>query len=360
MIMVLRNLLYLSIAFFFFSCGEQTKEAPYLKVQGKTMGTTYNVTYQYAKSRDFKPALDSLLKDINAGVSTYIPSSVISRFNQSEEGFFALPKELSLLNPEGYSQLPEGHFLSNLVKSSEVYQLSKGAFDPTVMPLVNYWGFGYTPKRKVTDVDSVVIDSLVAFVGLEKLRWNTEKKLGVLKTAKGIQLDFSAIAKGYAVDGLGIFLESKGINNYLAEIGGEVVAKGLNSRGEAWRLGISTPREGAAVEDFQAIVQLKNQGMATSGNYRNYYEVDGQKYSHSINPSTGYPERSNLLSATVIAPDCMTADAWATAFMVMGFEKASKLVNQLSNIEAYFIISDEEGSLIAKPTEGIKSFITEN
>lgn len=313
------------------------------KLHGKTMGTTYSITYQDSLEQDFQGAIDSLLKAINQEVSTYIKDSKISIFNSSSE--LVLEQNST-------------HFIRNFERAKQIYTQSNGWFNPTVMPLVNYWGFGYTEKRAVADVDSAVVDSLVQLVVFDSVRLiQNEKNWLVQKTNPAIQLDFSAIAKGDAVDVVGLFLEQKGIVSYVVEIGGEVRARGKTLKGYAWRAGINVPSEDAATNSLQAALELDNRSLATSGNYRNFHEINGQKYAHTINPQTGYPEKNRLLSASVVAPDCATADAFATAFMAMGLDKAWELVNELPEIEAYFIYSDETGDFQTKYTEGLAAFL---
>ncbi len=308
----------------------------YARIEGRTMGTTYHITYENSDMPHLKPEVEQLLKVINQDVSTYIPTAVISKFNQSKTGI----------------ELPAGsanHFKINFLKAKEIYELSGGYFDPTVMPLVNYWGFGYTPKKPVEKIDSSRVDSLMAFVGMQKvlLRKRADADF-LLKEKPGVQLDFSALAKGYAVDEIGRLLKKKGIKNYLVEIGGELRAKGKNAKEKWWTVGINVPKETADVSDVQSVLELKNKSVATSGNYRNFYEVNGVKYSHTINPKTGFPERSNLLSVTVVADDCMTADALATTFMVMGLRKGEEWAKKLLDTTVYFIYNDENGQLKMK------------
>lgn len=321
-------------------------------LDGKTMGTYYRVTYLSDKQFDLQGSIDSLLKVINLEVSTYIDHSTISRFNKSA-------KAVSLsYNPitKGNGGYENKHFLANFVKAREIYNKSKQFFDPTVMPLVNYWGFGYTEKKPVTAVDSIKIDSLIQLVGLDKVSMIRSDAGGnVLKLKEGVQLDFSAIAKGYAVDEVGNLLVKNGISDFLVDIGGEVLAKGSSPRGDEWVVGINKPKEGAATNDVQTVVPIQNRAIATSGNYRNFYEVDGVKYSHTINPRTGFPERNTLLSASVFADDCTTADAFATAFMVMGKDRALQLATADPTIDAYLIYSDENGEMKFAYTEGVKS-----
>ena len=313
----------------------------YLKVNGKTMGTYYSVSYNDSEKRNLKKPIDSLLEVINMDVSTYIDVSLISQFNKRSGS-----KEAIIIE--------DNHFAQNLRKSRVVYQETEGAFDPTVMQLVNYWGFGYSPKRAVEEVDSIRIDSIMDYVGFTKLRIKEieNRKLSIIKPLTGIQLDFSALAKGYGVDALGHLLEQYGISDYLVDIGGEMVARGKNAGNGWWQVGVRTPKKG--VSDIESIISLENQALATSGNYENFYEVNGRKYGHTINPKSGYPEISSLLSATVLTSDCMTADAYATAFMVMGLDRAFELASETSGLEACFIYGTENGELGVMYTEGLK------
>lgn len=328
--------------FLLLACQPQPKETkrdtfvPYQKIQGQTMGTiVYNVTY--AGRANHKADVDSLLQEINNEVSTYVPTASISRFNQSKDGI-----EMENIN--------QRHFLKNISIAKQVATETSHAFDPTVMPLVNYWGFGYTGKEAVTAVDRAKIDSLLQYVGIKKISIGKKK---ISKKSAGVQLDFSASAKGYAIDEVGRLLEQKGVFDYMIEIGGEVRTRGKNQEGNLWRMGINTPKEGAKTSDLFAAIQLDDQSIATSGNYRNYYTVAGVTYSHTINPTTGLPERTNLLSASIITKDCAYADAYATACMVMGLEKAKTWVNVMENVEAYFIYSDKNNELQTYATEGI-------
>jgi thiamine biosynthesis lipoprotein len=323
----------------------ETETISYLKIQGETMGTTYSLTYSSAIN--YKSAIDSLLIDINSQVNTYDSTSLISKFNREES--------LEL----GWELAP--HFKLNYLTAAGIYKTTDGYFDPTVMPLVYYWGFG---KRKIAveQSDEAKIKRLLATTGFDKTRMGESKNGNtyIYKTnSPETQLDFSAIAKGYGVDAVAKLLRDKGIENYLVEIGGETVTKGKNPYGKIWTLGINTPEEDTNPNtDFKALIQLADKAIATSGNYRNYYEVDGKKYAHSINPKTGYPEMSNLLSASVVMDSCMIADAYATAFMVMGLEKAWKLANEQESIEAYFIY-DDNGEMKVKATDGFQKLIVQ-
>lgn len=345
----MRNLFSLLVILCLLSCST-SEETAYATINGETMGTYYKVTYKPSNHKVKKEECDQLLIDINNEVSTYVDSSIISRFNQAKQA----------LNIDGstlYSSLEtrtSGHFMANFMAAKEVFKQSKGYFDPTVMPLVNYWGFGYTEKKKVTAVDSLLIDSLLQFVGFDKVRMTMETPYVVNKTLSGVQLDFSALAKGYAVDELAELLERNGIVDYLVDIGGEIRAKGISAKNKLWTVGINTPKEDAGLSEVHTAIPLANRAIATSGNYRNYYEVEGKKYSHTINPATGFPERNSLLSASVFAEDCMTADAFATAFMTMGLDKAFSMATDTKELEAFFIFGKEDGSMGIKFTEGLK------
>lgn len=305
------------------------------------MGTHYKVTVNDPELKVSKESLDSLLMALNLEVSTYIDSSVITRFNQAEDTFRIVGAP---------------HFLANLQRSSEIDSLSDGAFDPTVMPLVNYWGFGYTPKKPVTQVDSLRVRQLLSLVGMERLHWQVSgDTLGMFKTDPDIQLDFSAIAKGYGVDLVGQYLLQLGLKDVLVEIGGEVRAWGQSPRGDAWRLGVNLPKEEAGLQEVFSTISLLDRAMATSGNYRNLYEVNGVKYSHTISPVSGFPERNRLLSATVLAADCMTADALATACMVLGPDRAKDFLNGIPGVDALLILSTEKGEMLSWSTKGLKS-----
>jgi thiamine biosynthesis lipoprotein len=239
-----------------------------------------------------------------------------------------------------------------LKKSQEVYERSGGAFDPTVGPLVNAWGFGPAGAKPK---DSIDINQLLPLVGFDKVFFDEET---VHKSRPGIYLDFSAIAKGYAVDVVADLLEAEGIVNMLVEIGGELVARGVNDKGEVWKVGINRPDEKEMSNELFSIIALNDKALATSGNYRNYYVVDSVRYSHTIDPRSGYPVQHGLLSATVVAPDCMTADAYATALMVMGTENAITLLDQVEELEAFLIYNDDSGRIQTYVSESLKPYIS--
>ncbi|MDN3204327.1 FAD:protein FMN transferase [Algoriphagus sediminis] len=313
----------------------ETEVVGKISLNGQTMGTTYNVTYLDDSGRDFKVQIDSVLEVFNLSLSTYIPTSEISRFNQNDTLVYEYPFMYPILN-----------------RSKEIYEETGGAFDPTVGPLVNIWGFGPGgPEMK----DSVDIRKMVNSVGFDKITFDETQ---LTKSDSAIYLDFSAIAKGYGVDVVAKFLSDKGIQNYLVEIGGDLAAKGVNDKGELWKLGVNRPNEESSSSDIYNIVALQDKGMATSGNYRNFYVRDSVMISHTIDPKTGYPVRHGLLSATVIAADCMTADAYATAMMVMGTEKAIELDERLDEIEVFLIYGDGDGGYESFASESLKPYLS--
>jgi thiamine biosynthesis lipoprotein len=299
------------------------------------MATTYHITYFDSQQRNFKAEIDSLLVLVNQSINNYNPTSEISLFNKSQSGFkFSLP---FLYDP--------------IVIAQQVYSDSEGAFDPTVMPLVNLWGFGY---KKVTRPDSSKIDSIRSFIGFDKIKFNKDS---VWKLDPRAQLDFGGIGQGYGADVITDFLKSKGIDNMLVELGGEGMAVGTNLQsGKPWELGILNPNSTRDNQYFKAYISLEDKSFTTSGNYFNYREVDGKKYSHTIDPFTGYPATRELLSASVFADNATLADAWGTALMVMGHEKAIETLKNHPEIDALLIYSTNDG-LATFATEKIAPFI---
>lgn len=312
-------------------------EATLVKFRGETMGTYYEISYISEQGQvNYQKQIDSLLLAFNNSVSTYIPTSLISKVNQANAG----------------DTIPVDEFFAVVfITSAEVHRKTGGAFDPSVMPLVNAWGFGY--QKKPLPADSLEVDSLLKLVNFSSFAL-LDNPYRIVKTVANTQLDFSAIAKGYGVDVIGLFLEDQKISNYLVDIGGELRARGVNTQQKAWTVGIDKPVENATKKEVQEIVRLKNSSIATSGNYRKFYEKDGVKYAHTIDPKTGYPKLSNLLSASVFTSDCMTADAYATAFMVMGYEKARAYVERDVSLDALFIFSNEKGELQTFATQGVE------
>lgn len=307
-----------------------------IQIEGRTMGTSYHITYFDDQHRDFKASVDSLLALVNKSINTYDPSSEVSRFNNAADGIAI--------------ELP--YLLPPLQKAKEVFHASKGAFDPTVMPLVNAWGFG---PAEPMDPDSTQVDSIKAFVGFEKVKLTNDS---IKKVEPHVQLDFGGIGQGYGADVITEFLKLKGIVNMLVELGGEGMACGVNLKsGKPWQIGILDPNSTEENQFFKAFAALEDKSFTTSGNYFNYREVNGQKFSHTINPLSGYPTQRAILSASVFADDCTTADAWGTAFMVLGHEKAIKLLEDHPELDALLMYSSAEGKIETYLTPGIKSFV---
>lgn len=315
--------------------GCQTPSPQYMTNNGKVFGTYYHIVYQSPKGVSFVGEIEAELHRFDMSLSTYQNESVLSKVNQN------LPVVLDSL------------FLNVFNKSLEISALTNGAFDPTVAPLVNAWGFGFKKKEHITDV---LIDSIKMFVGYQKVRLNN---MVIEKDDPRLMLDFSAIAKGYAVDVIGELLYRLGCKNYMVDIGGEVLAKGVNNEGNVWRIGINEPNENESdtPNALQAIVKLQNKAMATSGNYRNYFYENGKRFAHTIDPETGYPVDHSLLSATVLANSCMTADALATALMVIGLKKAQELIVKLEDVDVFLIYADESGENQIMMTKGFQETI---
>jgi len=292
-----------------------------IRIEGATMATTWHITYFDSKQRNFKRDIDSLLVLVNQSINNYNPGSEVSVFNKSAGFRFKLP-----------------YLYPPIKVAQQVYTDSQGAFDPSVMPLVNLWGFG---QKKVTRPDSSKIDSIRSFIGFDKIQFSKDS---IWKLDPRAQLDFGGIGQGYGADVITDFLKSKGIKNMLVELGGEGMAVGTNLQsGKSWELGILDPNSTSENQYFKAYISLSDKSFTTSGSYFNYREVDGKKYSHTIDPVTGYPANRALLSASVFTEDATTADAWGTAFMVMGHEKAIEILKKHPEIDAFLIYSTPEG-----------------
>ena len=298
-----------------------TKKLITVRVLGTAQGTTYHITYRSADGLNYKREIDSILADLDTSLSTYIPESIISRMNNND-----------------VTARADHHFTTVFKKSIEVSKRTDGLFDVTVAPLINAYGFGFTKKAHL---DSLMIDSLLHLIGYKQVALRSNK---LVKSRPEVTLDFNAIAQGYSIDVLCHFLESRNIQNYLVELGGEVRAKGKNDEETYWKVGVDEPS--ATENRLQTILNLKNKSLATSGNYRRFYIENGKRYAHIIDPRTGYPAKHNLLSATVIAPDCMTADAYATAFIVMGLSKTKQFLEKNKDLKLeVYLIYDENGVL---------------
>ncbi len=299
------------------------------------MGTTYNINVEGNDKDKLQSEIDQLLLRVNAATSTYEKNSLISLFNKNYKTYISLVSKDTILT---------NYFNENFRLSQQIYNQTYGAFDPTVMPLVNYWGFGYSGRDHIEHVDTSEVIHLLSLTGLNKLELDGQI---IKKANQAMELDFSGIAKGFGVDQVADLFDGKGIINYYIEIGGEVFAKGLNSKGITWRTGVSIPSPNSNINDYQQVIEISNKGIATSGNYRNYYETDGKIYSHTINPKTGFPERNDVLSATIIAESCALADGYATACMVLGLENAMKLIKTTPEIEGILIYQNEKGEFVS-------------
>ncbi len=297
---------------------QKNAPVPYQKDEGRIFGTVYHATYQCDSS--LRSLIEAELQSVDNSLSMFNPQSTISRINSNE------------------SQATDSLFRYVFTISQQISRATNGAFDITVAPLVNAWGFGFKHQQLP---DSAQVDSLRQLVGWQRVSINSENEL--LKADPRMVLDCSAVAKGFGSDQVAALLRSRGIQNFMIEIGGEVVVSGTNPKGKPWRIGISTPDEQTQGK-LQETIELTQGAMATSGNYRNFYTAeDGRRLAHTINPHTGYPVQHSILSSTVLAPTCAMADAFATSFMVMGLDSAQAVLEAHPELQAYFICSTAEG-----------------
>ncbi|MDR0729166.1 MAG: FAD:protein FMN transferase [Prevotellaceae bacterium] len=310
----------------------------YTTITGFTMGTTYQITCRHNNipPDSLLAGIEATLAHIDRSLSVYNDQSIISKVNRNE------PVAI------------DSFFRIVFTRSYEIYTATNGAFDIAASPLFNAWGFGFTQRETVTPT---IIDSLQQFCGMQRVRIHGDR---LIKDDPRVTLNANAIAKGFGVDAVATFLEQSDIRHYIVEIGGEIRSKGQNRYGKPWRVGIDKPVEGAIFpgESLQAILQLSDKALATSGNYRRYYEENGTKYAHTINPATGYPVSHTLLSATIIASDCMTADAYATAMMVIGLDSAKQFLNTHPELGAFLIYNDRD-TFRSFHTNNIREMINE-
>lgn len=298
---------------------KEIKASGYQLTQVQIFNTSANFKYEYGQSLHQEITL--LLDSFDRSLNPFNPKSIIHQVNNNQ------PVELN------------DWFIYVFEKAQGISRLTGGMYDITAAPLINLWGFGYD---KTKEASPAAIDSVRQFVGYDKIQLKDRQ---IVKTDPRIQLNASSLAKGFAVDLVAELFDSYRINNYMVEIGGEVRAKGINEKGETWRIGIAKPIDDntGTINEYQEIISLTDKAMATSGNTRNYYIKEGKKYAHTINPLTGYPSENRLLSTTVIYPDCITADAFATAFMAMGLDNAMALADKIQDLEYVFIYLDENG-----------------
>ena len=296
------------------------QSTPYQHDRGMVFGTVYHITYQSSKS--LQKDIEAELAKVDASLSPFNERSIITAVNENRD---------TVVNKM---------FSDVFALAMKISDSTNGAFDITVAPLVNAWGFGFKggvmPSRHQ-------VDSLKALVGYHKVSLSNGR---VSNTDPRIMLDCSSIAKGYGCDVVAKFLSAKGIDNYMVEIGGEIVTRGISEKRLPWKIGVTKPTDDSlnVNQEIQTIINVTDKAMATSGNYRNFYYKNGRKYAHTIDPSTGYPVQHNILSSTVIADDCATADAYATAFMVMGLDKAKTILSRHPELMAYFILASDDGT----------------
>lgn len=313
------------------SC-DKKPEMPYQRIEGVAFGTSFHITFDEGEKNVSEADIDSLIRAMNESLSTYIQDSDISMINRGDT-----------------TVVVDALFEEVFNKSSKIYKETDGAFDPTIGTLVNAWGFG--PGKSLDHMEQRKVDSLLEFVGFDQVQLENGK---LIKKHPETYLDFNANAKGFAVDLMGRFLESKEIHNYLIEIGGEIRARGVNPKKQPWRIAIEKPNFDGS-RSFQTIIALENESIATSGNYRKFKidSLSGEKYAHTIDTQTGYPSKSSLLSASVIGSlDCADVDAYATAFMAMGLDKTKLFLEKHDELKAFLIYTDT--------IDGLKTFTTAN
>jgi len=303
--------------------------------QGQAFGTTFSIQVYSINEIDFEKGIDSVLSKVNNSVSTYIPESDISKINNGNTAIVV-----------------DDIFIDNFNISTEVYEITGGFFDPTIGVLRNAYGFGDTNSTQ--EIDSLALDSMMKFVGFNKVKLTSENKIE--KLYPEIYIDFNAVAKGYGIDLIGSYLDSKGVGNYLIELGGEILAKGKNvEKNKSWLVGI----ENVNLNDksFSSIIALEDIAMATSGNYRKFRidSLTGKKYVHTLNPITGSAAKSDITSATVLAPTCALADAYATAFMALGLENSKVILKNIDKIDVYFTYNDQNNEEQVFATEGLRN-----
>ena len=332
-----KYIVFFFIVTLFISCNSSNKKEDtiYQQESGEIFYTYFHIKYEYDTS--LKEEIMESLQKFDQSLNPFKESSIIAKVNNN------IPVELDSLFIEVFS------------KSMDVSRKTNGKFDITASPFINAWGFGFKDMDNVTPEK---IDSMKPFVGYNKIRIEDGK---VVKDDPRVQINTSAIAKGYSCDIVAHLLESYGIENYMVEIGGEITMKGTNEKGDCWRIGIDKPTDDslAMQRELQLILSICDKAVATSGNYRNYYIKDGVKYSHTIDPQTGYPSEQDILGATVIADDCMTADAYATAFMAMGVEKSVEVAQTIPGLHYYFIYVKDDGEVTNMFSDEFQQFVVE-
>ena len=328
----MKKVIYFLFLISFISC-ENKDVKSFEKMQGLAFGTTFHITMDDPENKIKEADIDSLIHAMNRSLSTYLSNSDISKINRGDT---------TVLVDELFSEV--------FAKSLRIFNETNGAFDPTIGTLVNAWGFG--PGKEISHLNKKQVDSLLVYVGFDKLKLLNNR---LIKEHSETFLDFNANAKGFAVDVMGRYLEAQGVQNYLIEIGGEIRARGLNGSKEDWKIAIEKPNFDGS-RSFQTVIPLHNESIATSGNYRKFKidSISGEKYAHTIDTKTGYPSKSNLLSASVIGEvDCADVDGYATAFMAMGLEKSKRFLEEHSHLKAIFIYTDSAGDLKIYATDNL-------
>lgn len=316
-------------------------DAPKLQsMEGRTQGSTYHIKYISDRNEDLKSDMDSIFEVIDLSMSTYRPESLISKINKGED------------------IKVDTHFIKVFSASQKIWKESNGLFDPTIKEVVDAWGFGKNKKHQ--SISEVRLDSLLNFVGFDKVKLTSDNH--ILKQKSEITFGFNAIAQGYTVDVIADFFKSKKIDNFLVEVGGEMFLSGENTiENKKWTVGIDDPLQASAERGLVAVLQFSNKGLATSGNYRKVWtdSITGEQYVHVINPKTGKAKQTDLLSVTVLADHTMMADAYATMFMVMGLEQSRAFLKQHNDLEVFFIYKNTENQVEEYATKGLKKLMIE-
>lgn len=309
----------------------------YIHNEGEAQGTTYSATYEQPEGIDLQKKIEKRLHEFDLSLSTYVPQSIISRINRNDQ-----------------TVMTDADFEHMYKEALEVSRKTNGAFDITVGPLVKAWGFGFgkTEPSEIPDVSKIL-----PYVGYPKIRIENHK---LLKADPRVLVDANALAQGQSSDIIAKLMEDNGCKNYMIDIGGEVVCKGVNKKGQKWQIGIDQPIDDPTntINEIQTILSISNCGLTTSGNYRKFYYLNGKKYAHEIDPRNGYPVVHNLLSATVVAPTCIQADAYATAFMVLGVDSSLQVCKSVPGMDCYLIYTDKDGKNQVVYTEGFKKYLT--
>ena len=322
----------LALCLFFPAC---KKENAYYKTSGEVFKTNFHIQYKYNRVLDKE--IQSCFRKFDLSLNPFNKESIIYKVNNNQ------PVEV------------DDWFINVFNKAMEVAEISGGTYDITCAPFVNLWGFGFQKVDHGADIQHT-IDSLKQFVGYKKVRLEGRK---IIKDDPRLELDCASIAKGYACDVIAELLESYGITDYIVEIGGEIHAKGKNPFDRCWRVEITKPvdDESGQINERMEVIELCDKSLATSGNYRNYYIKDGKKYAHTINPLTGYPAESSILSASVVCKDCITADAFATVFMTKSLDDAAAIGDSIPNLEYLFIYADNDGNLLEKKSINFDNYL---